>query len=289
VALCEVGAELRMGDVRKVNGRPFAHVDVEYPKDWGDALQLVARVGGKETAARPIGGGSSTQALLATLEVFLGTGPVTELSVEAEHGGRLHRVFTPLHWSVEPMLLLLDHVGRDEALLAAADLTFFVFNATAPVIRHDGAEISAEDVVGRAGQATILRVSPKWKAGRNAISIEATGGDGKSLKRDYTFVNLADGRLAFRQKVVLPYGAPGSRSGPFYQVETVGDAVALGADLTVDVDTIDASGWLNRGQRLVRELVGAAHGKAVLKIYEKPHFQGPMALKQEIHLQVEKP
>lgn len=287
-ALCETDATLRLSDFRRVKDRPFVLVGLEYPKDWTDAPAFVARINGKEVASRPAGGGFSPEANQVTLEVFLGTDPITELSVEAVVGGRTHRVFMPLFWDVAPMLLLLDHAGHDEALLEPAELRFIAFKTGTPVVRHDGKEIIPEAVVGSARMATLWRVTPPWAAGRNTLSIEATASDGKRLQRDYSFVNLADGRLAYRQKTYLPYGVPGSRSGPFYSLQSTGEAIALGADTTVDIDIVDQWGWLNRGQRLIREVVGAAPGDATIKIYEKAHFLQSDQLKQEIRLRVTK-
>ncbi len=285
-ALCETDATLRLASFRRVESRPFVLVDLEYPKNWKDDPAFVARVSGKEVASRRVGGGFSPNANQATLEVFLGAEPITELSVETIIDGKTYRVFMPLFWDAAPLLLLLDHAGRDEALLAPTDLRFVAFKAGTPLVRHNGTAIVPEAVIGSTGQATLWRVAPKWTAGRNAVSIEATASNGKHLQRDYSFVNLADGQLAYRQKIYLPYGAPGSRSGPFYRLETAGDAVALGADATVDIDSLDPWGWLTRDQRLVREVVGAVAGEAILRIYEKPHFLGAEQLKQEIHLRV---
>lgn len=285
-ALCETDATLRLAAFHRVESRPFVLVDLEYPKDWKDDMAFVARVSGKEVASRRVGGGFSPESNQATLEVFLGTEPITELSVETMVDGKTHRVFMPLFWTVAPLLLLLDHTGRDEALLAPTDLRFVAFKTGTPVVRHNGTAIVPEAVIGSTGQATLWRVAPQWTTGRNAVSIEATASDGARMQQDYSFVNLADGQLAYRQKIYLSYGVPGSRSGPFYRLETAGDAVALGADATLDVDTLDEWGWLGRDQRLVREVVGAAAGEAILRIYEKPHFLGSEQLKREIRLRV---
>jgi hypothetical protein len=285
-SLCETGTELRLADFRRVERMPLVRVDIEYPKDWTEAPVFVAKVSGKEVASRRIGGGSSPDANLATLEVFLGTAPVTELSVETAVGGKAYRVFMPLHWSVAPMLVLLDRFGRNEALLGPTELRFLLFKAGAPVVRLNGAEVTAAEIAGAAGHAALWKVSPNWAPGRNVVAVEATAADGSRLTREYSFVNLADGRLPFRQKAALAYGAPGSRSGPFYRLEAAGDAVALGADATVEVDALDDSGWPTRDQKLVREIVGAAAGEATFRIFEKLHFRGPEQLNQEIRLRV---
>lgn len=286
--LCETGNELRLAGFRRVEARPFILVDLEYPKDWLDDPAFVARVSGKEVASRKIGGGFTPDVNEATLEIFLGTAPITDLSVETTVDGKTYRVSMPLFWTVSPFLLLLDHAGKDEALLVPAEMRFVVFKAGPPVVRVNGQEIATEPVVGVAGQAALWRVAPKWAAGRNTLSLAATGSAGEALRQNYTFVSLAEGVIPYRQKFRLTYGSPGSRSGPFYRLEVDGQAVALGPDATVDVDTLDQWGWLTRNQQLVREVVGAAAGEATLRIYEKSFFLDAEHLKQTIHLRVTK-
>lgn len=286
--LCETGAEIRLADFRRVEGRPVIVVDVEYPKAWKDDPAFVARVNGTETASRMIGGGSSPDTNLATLEVFLGTAPLREISIETTVGDRAYRVFTPLFWETAALLLLLDHEGRDEAVLAPADLRFATFKTGAPVVRHNGRQIPAESFVERAGHVALWRVAPEWVEGRNEIAAEATGVDGGILRKTYTFVNLEAGSLPYRQKIRIAYGVPGSRSGPFYRLESSGETLALGADATIAIDAVDDWGWLVREQRLVREVVGAAGGESVLRIYEKAHFLGDERLTREIRLRVVK-
>ncbi len=184
------------------------------------------------------------------------------------------------------MLLLLDHAGQDEALREAGDLRFFTFKTGMPKVRLDGAEVAVESVTGSPEGPSLWRAAVPWKPGRNMISVEASGSDGKPLARDYSFVNLAGGSLPYRQKVLLAYGEPGSRSGPFYRLEAEGDAVALGAELQQTVDSVDDDGWLTSRQFLVREIVGASPGEAVLRIFETPHFRQPETLLGEIRLQV---
>ena len=287
-ALCETGADLRLGGVRRVAGRPFATVNLEYPKEWTGRPEFSVRISGRETVSRVTSGGWSPESNLVTLVVFLGTEVISELSVETAVGGRDHRVFTEFHWGPQTMILLLDHKGDDEGLLAPEALRFVVFKADDPVFRLDDAAIPAEKINGVVGDAMLWRVTPPWGSGRNTVSVEATATDGRRIRQEYSFVNLADGVLAYRQKAYVQCGYPGSRSGPIFRVESDGDAVALGAQSTAGIDALDSDGWLIPAESYFCEIVGAAAGEATLRIFEKPHFLQPEELRQEIRIRVSK-
>ena len=283
---CETGADLRLSEFRRVPGRPFVIVEMEYPKNWPDEPDFTVKLDGREAVFRTIGGGSSFEAKSRTLEIFLGTLIVHELAVEALVDGRTDRAFTEFHWAPQTLVLLLDHVGEQEALLSKGNLRFFVFMGDDPVFRLNGTELPAQKIVGQIDGAAIWQVDPHWAPGRNSVSVRVAGTDAKPVVRDYTFVNMADGRLAFRQKVEIPFGAPGSRSGPFYRLEVEGAAIALGAESEKTFDTLGDDGWLNRTAWLVRDAVGAAPGEAVLRFYETPYFRSPERMTRELRVRV---
>jgi hypothetical protein len=49
---------------------------------------------------------------------------------------------------------------------------------------------------------------------------------------------------------------------------------------------MDGGGWIGRETRLVRELKAVKPGRASVKIFEKPHFLQPKALKEEYFITV---
>ena len=212
---CETGADLRLGEFRRVPGRPFVIVEMEYPKNWPDEPDFTVKLDGREAVFRTIGGGSSFEAKSRTLEIFLGTLIVHELAVEALVDGRTDRAFTEFHWAPQTLVLLLDHVGEQEALLSKGNLRFFVFMGDDPVFRLNGTELPAQknrrpdrrrgDLAGRPALGT----GPQLGIGPG--SPEPTPSPWFAITRSSTW---PDGRLAFRQKVEIPFGAPGSRSGP---------------------------------------------------------------------------
>lgn len=284
-ALCEIGDELRISELRQVEGLPFARLDLEYPKAWTEPA-FVVRVNGRDAATRSAGGGFSQTANLATLEVFLGSGPVTGLSAETTVEGKVFSASATLHWVAAPEFLLIGHFGRDEALLEAGELRFLMLNVDSLSVRHNGIEIGTEAVKGPAGAFAVWRVEPKWSAGRNVLAVTARAGNGARLEREYSFVNLADGRLPLRQKTAVVYGEPGSRSGPFYRLDVVGDAIAKASETIIDVPGLDDAGWPAQHQKLIGEIAGSAPGAAVLRIFNKPHFRGSEQIEREIRLQV---
>lgn len=284
--LCETGAALRLGQFSRVPDRPFALFDLEYPKDWTETPAFTVRFAGREVPSRTVGGGASPEANMTTLEVFMGTEPGTSIEIEAQSGAARDSVKSEFHFVPRPLLLLLGHAGNDEALLEPAKLDFLAFKTGTPAVRLDGAPQPLERVAGSTGMAELWRAAVAWKPGRNVVTVEATGADGKVIAREYSFVDLTGGELAFRQKANLAYGVPGSRSGPFYEVESSGDAVALGAPGEASIDALDSDGWPTKASLLMREIVGAAPGAAVLRIVEKPHFLQPERIVREIRLQV---
>ena len=289
--LCETAEDIRLAEIRRIKDRPYAVVEVEYPKSWPDGLSFAVSVNDQPADTRILGGGYSTKAKNVSLEVYMGEKPVRDVRVTASHNARLYEAGIDLQWSFPAMVLLLDHPGTADALFDATTLRFFLFKADDLTIHHNGEVLATKPVDGIVRHGHVRQVTPAWRDGLNTITLIATAANGSRLERNYTFVFLGGGRLTQGETATVIFGSPGSRSGPFYRVDVAGDSVTMEPETLFEVngakfDTPDSQGWLVDTQVLTRKIVGSALGEATVLFYETPHFREPERLVREFRLRV---
>ncbi len=281
--VCEPPETLRIKELRSLNDDLYAIVSVEYPKGW-EAGEFQVLVDGKEVNARRRSGGFSEDRRMESLLFYPGKPGVKRVSVKAAVEGRAAEVFGSLEWKPRPFAALMDYLGDRMLVTARVKLRVVTANTGDVTLLFNG-EAMKPEVLGR--DATLLSFVPPWRPGPNSLSVEGKGVDGTLVKRSYTFV-YSEGEIRLGESALmsLPVGREGSKSGPFYSVTIEGDAISTVRDLTVDAYVMDDGGWVGSEAKLVRELKAVKPGRASVKIFEKPHFLQPKALKEEYFITV---
>jgi hypothetical protein len=257
----------RISNVRPLEDRPYLVVDVEYPKAWAET-SFTVEADGKAVPARALGGGFDPESNLATYLVFPGAA-CKKLAARWD-GPRPGR--TPpakLAWKAPALAVLLDRLGTRDAVLQPGALEFQVFPPATARFFQGGAELGATAVEGR-GPGRRVRVTPRWAAGLNTVQM-VVAGPAPTL-RDFTFVLLDGGGLEPGATAQLVYGTVGGKSGPFYELDVVGEALRVGQTRFATTVTADAEGWLLDSQVLAAPLEAVAPGEATLRILRKGHF-----------------
>ena len=129
-----------------------------------------------------------------------------------------------LDWKPSLVVALVDHIGDSEFVLSREKIALVLANVDQPKIFFNGRPVRPEEF---GNNARLFTFQPEWTAGRNRLTAEGKGPDGSPVSKSFTFVYLADGNLKQGETVLLQYGYPGSRSGPFFNVSIKGDAAAI--------------------------------------------------------------
>lgn len=264
---------------------PYALLHLEYPRDW-QKPDFTVQVNGKEVPSRLWGGGHSPDRQYATLFFFPGEGGNLKVSVQASLDGKTHEATDRFSWNVWAMAGLLDGPGRLEAVMKPRALRFWAFPADKVRALFNGSSITPkrEPLSGR--PVGLFSVEPEWKAGKNTLSIETTGKDGKTVAGDYSFVYLPDSAIALDETLAIPYGTMGGKSGPFYSMELEGDALIPVGDGEETYYIIDPEGWAVEKSVLVKALRADRPGRSRVKIFVKRHFLQSRELEREFDIHV---
>ena len=187
-------------------------------------------------------------------------------------GGRTDEATDALHWNVWSMAGLLDGPGRLEAVLKARPLRFWAFPTDGVRALWNGRPVSPklEPLSGK--PVGLFSVEPEWRAGRNVLIVETVGRDGKRIGREYSFVYLAGGKIPVGETLAIPYGTPGSKSGPFYAIELDGNALVPVGDGEEAYSVIDPEGWALESTALVKTVKAERPGETRVRISVKHHF-----------------
>jgi hypothetical protein len=264
---------------------PYALLHLEYPRDW-QKPDFTVQVNGKEVPSRLWGGGHSPDRQYATLFFFPGEGGSLKVSVQASLDGKTHEATDRLRWNVWAMAGLLDGPGRHEAVMKARALRFWAFPADKVRVLFNGRSITPnmEPLSGK--PVGLFSIEPGWRAGKNTLSIETTGKDGKAVAAEYSFVYLPDGAIKINETLAIPYGTTGGKSGPFYSMELEGDALISVGDGEETYYIIDPEGWAVEKSVLVKTLKAERPGRSRVKIFVKRHFLQARELEREFDIHV---
>ncbi len=264
---------------------PYVLVSLDYPKDWPKP-DFTVRVNGAEAPFRWWSGGMSQDRQSATLLVFPGAAGIARISVQAMSGGKTAEATDAIPWNAWSMAGLLDGPGRLEAVLKARPLRFWAFPADGVRVLWNGRPLALrlEPLSGR--PVGLFSIEPEWKAGKNLLSVETTGKDGKRIAREYSFVYLADGTTRIGETLAIPYGTPGSKSGPFYTIELDGNALVPVGDGEEPYTVLDPEGWVLEETALVKRVKAERPGETRIRISVKRHFLQARELDRELRLTV---
>lgn len=292
--VCETGDRLRLTGIAPEKELPYFVVTVEYPKKW-EKPEFSVSVDGTPVSVRRLGGGYSGAAAVETFAVFSGQSGVKTIVVRTMINGTEHRV-TKKHYVAAPeMAVLLDLTGDHEAVFSNDPIRFFLHQVTGPRVLVNGVAALLRSEVTERG--TVVSIIPQWKSGLNGVILEGTGRTGKPIKKEYRFVYFpevfapakASGphqqavhapevplQLAVTERFTMQYGAPGSRSGPFYTVTSSGAALRVQEKnpLMMKIFVLDKDGWLAPVGTHVWEITGIEPGSGVLEFSVKKHFRG---------------
>ncbi len=285
-AVCETTEELRLTDLIQVPDSPYLLMRISYPSSWEEPVFLI-RANGQEVDSRWQGGGNAPGVEMLGLLVYPGEQALRKLSVSTVVAGREYDASMTLHRGLQPQIFLLDHSGEQEALFDSPLLHFVLLHAARVEIKHNGREIQAIPRQGLCRHGKGLEIAPQWTAGNNRILVEATSAQGKKISREYSFVYFPDRKITLGETARIAYGEMGSRSGPFYRVESQGQAVTVNElPQPESYHTTDATGWLQARMRPVFEISGVKEGKATLRFFITRHFRLPEELESEYRVEV---
>jgi hypothetical protein len=264
---------------------PYALVSLEYPKDWENP-EFTIRVNGAEVPFRKWGGGFSPEKQDATFLLFPGAAATLDVTVQALVGGKSYEATDRLRWNVWSMAGLLDSPGRLEAVLKARPLRFWAFPADGVRVLWNGRPLAPrlEPLSGK--PVGLFSLEPEWQAGKNLLSIETTGQDGKRAAAEYSFMYLPNGTIGLGESLAIPYGRPGSKSGPFYSVELSGDSLVSVRDGEESYFILDRDGWALDRSVLVKRVKAERPGESRVRILVKRHFLQGQELDREFRITV---
>lgn len=284
---CETEDALRLTEFRQLADTPgYARLQLAFPPSWGEPV-IVAQVNGRPVEARITGSGNTPSREVRELQVFLGDTAPRRLRLSTQVDGREHVAEATLHWNLAAGVCLLDGAGTNQALLAPAPLRLALMNLTKVRVLHDGQELVGHPVADAFRHGQVLELKPDWHFGRNRIEVEATTGDGRSLRQEYSFVNLQRALLAPGEPFRLTPGPAESRSGPFYRIELEGEAVLSEPSPREEtLHSLDDDGWLVSSRSQAFEIRAQKPGSARLRLFVKDHFTQPERLLGDIHLEV---
>jgi hypothetical protein len=285
--VCGAALPLQISEVTSLAKKhlPYALVSLEYPKSWSRP-EFTVQVNGAEVPFRPAGGGFSTDRQYATLLVFPGGGDTLRLTVQAVNEGQTAEATAVLRWNVWSMAGLLDGPGRLEAVWKPRPVRFWAFPADGVRARWNGRSVSPRLDPLSGKPVGLFTFDPDWQAGENMLAIETAGKDGTRFLREYSFMYLPDGTIPVGEALAIPYGAPGSKSGPFYTVELGGSALAPAGDGEEPYIVIDPDGWAVERTALVKTLRAERPGEVRVRIFVKRHFLQARELERELGIRV---
>jgi hypothetical protein len=273
---------LRITGLEPLGGDVYAQVALEFPRAWRQPAFTVL-VDGREVPARTSSGGFSADRQHESLIFFPGRPGRRQVAVTTEVAGRRVQATAWLEWRSAPLAALVGHTGDRELILEKQPLALVTLNLDDASVRFNGVEVRAEPF----GQdARVLRFEPSWVPGRNTLTVGGAAPDGAPVRRRFSFVYAGDGVLTEGETAILTYGAPGSKSGPFFRVSVDGPALSAPPAAEAMLYVLSEDGWLFQESRLVQELRAATPGTGVVRIFEKPHFRQPEHLRKEIPLTV---
>lgn len=279
---CVSPQTLRITALKPLGGDLYGQVSLEFPKSWRRPT-FTLLVDGRELPARVWSGGFSADRQTESLIFFPGRPGRKHVAVTTELAGQRVEAAGWLEWRPAPLVALVGNTGDRELILEKQTLTLVTINLDDPTIRFNGAEVRAEPF----GQdARLLRLEPSWVRGRNTLTARGSAPDGTPVSRSFSFVYAPGGTLAEGETAILTYGAPGSKSGPFFRVVVDGPALAAPPAAEAALYVLSEDGWLFPEGRLVQELKAVAPGTAIVRIFEKPHFRQPEELRKELLLRV---
>ena len=181
-------------------------------------------------------------------------------------------------WKPAPLVALIGHAGDRDLILEKHDITLVLVNVEEATLSFNGTAVQAESF---GEHAKLLRFAPNWVGGRNVLTMRSTGPDGTAVSGRYTFVYAGDGTLLEGETVALDYGTQGSKSGPFFRVAVEGPAVVPARSAELESYVMSEDGWLGGETRLAQELKASTRGISTVRVFEKPHFLMPEALKKK--------
>jgi hypothetical protein len=307
---CEIGERLRLISIKTDEGSPYVSITIEYPRTWKNP-NITINVDGTVAQSRLSGGGSSGAIIMNTYAVAAGGAGLRTIAVTAKVGDTEHRVSTKYYLRIPDLAVLLDRTGDNEALFEPVPLRFFLLQASNPQVRLNGNPIPV--ITERSSHGSIVSASPEWKPGQNAVVLEATGRDGSSIKKAFSFVYLADAnatprppasaqnrpfitdnyswravRLTVGDRITIPYGYMGSKSGPFFSASSSDPSLGIREKATsgMPVFLIDKDGWVTASGESIWEITALRPGKATLEFSVKKHFRGTVELEKEIEVTI---
>lgn len=284
-AACEQTGALRLSYRISERPGPAMFVDVLYPNGW-DEPEISLTVNGAPATARRAGGGFDTESQFASFLLAPGAAGNKEIVAKAAAGDKSGEARTAVFWNPDPLIALLDTGGLNQAVLEPGALRILAWQAQNVSASFNGAPLELKAERQDAALGDILAASPAWQQGLNTLSVKARAMNGGEIAEEFTFVNMAKGQLALHHTASLVYGEVGSKSGPFYRIETDGDALSLQDDNFGEIFALDDEGWLFPKQVLTVTLAPQAPGKSTLRIYKKEHFTQGETLLREIPVTV---
>lgn len=307
---CEIGEQLRLIGIKTDERSPYVSITIEYPRTWKKP-NIAISVDGAIAQSRLTGGGSSGEIITNTFAVAAGGAGLRTIAVTAKVGTTEHRVSTKHYLRIPDLAVLLDRTGDNEAIFEPGALRFFLLQAGNPQVRLNGNPIPV--TTERSSHGSIVSASPEWKPGRNTVVLEATGPDSASIIKTFTFVYLADAhaapkppasdqnmrpitdtyswhavRLTVGDRITIPYGYMGSKSGPFFSVSSSDPSLGIREKITtgMPVFLIDKDGWITSSGESIWEITAIRPGKATLEFSVKKHFRGIFELEKEIEVTI---
>ncbi len=283
-ALCETDEVPHLDALERIEGLPYLDVRISYPKTW-DSPTIRAYADDREIPTMRVGGGFDQTTNFESVRLAPGPEGCRRLAVTLQNGEETHHLGTRFYFRPPADLIPLAHFGDDEVVTVTRPLQFALHRLSAPQFRLNGKPLAAEPLAQNTHGLDVVQLSPDWVAGSNTLIVEAMTDAGGRFEKSWTFFDLTGETLPLGHEVRLAYGYPGSKSGPFYELEVVGDAVAV-TDHAERMAFRLTDGWLMHDPLLVADIVARQPGESRLRILLTSHFLSHSKLDREYLVRV---
>ena len=250
---------------------------VEFP-DRFEKAPLEVRLDGQPTGVQPWHDGGGSGVVTASCNLRPAASGRAVVEVRLGQGDRVLKASTTVDFASRGDAVLVDHFD-EETLQEPADLRLRAWLLGKVSVRFNG-----EPVVARR-EGRDFTFKPAWRPGQNTLEVSGTRRDGSPLARAWRLGYLPSSRVPLGTTLVVPYGGPGSRSGPAYGLTVEGSALVLEKYLQVPSFEVN-SGSLSPVEVFAARLKAAQVGPATLVYRCQPFFLDPWETTRTVQYEV---
>lgn len=258
-------------------------VEVHFSKAWMEVPDSAFKVtlDSQPATVEWIGNGFADDAE-RDFYLYPGTAGRKQLQVSLTVDGKTLTARKELTVTAAPLIRLLNHVPY-EGVFENPTLTFMVFEAKNPVVTVNDKQVAAEAKPSdNFPGIALLTLTPSLRPGTNRIEVAAEGPGGERVLHTSTLFFAANNTVKVGDKFNLVWGHMGSRSGPFFHLESTQKPLAITSGPTrTPMLSLDAprngtpGGWILPDQIFTYAIAAELAGKSELRFEEQGNWMIP--------------